>query len=315
MNLNHYKDRAFPHRHLLSLQSYTQDDIMQVLAKAVELKAMQKAGTPHALCAGKALAMIFTKPSARTRVSFDVGFAQLGGHTMYLTDAEIGLGTRESVPDVARVLSRMVDGIMIRTFSHSDVMGLAEYGSVPVINGLTDDFHPCQALADFLTLYEHKGTLAGRKLVYVGDGNNVAHSLLMCGPKLGVSVTIACPPDYQPNTDIVLDARAAAQHNATVEISHDPMRAVQDADAVYTDVWTSMGQEAEKQMRLNAFGGFTVTQAMMARAKPDAIFMHCLPAHRGEEVAEDVIDSPCSVVFDEAENRLHAQKAVMALLI
>ena len=315
MQWDQYNDRKFPHNHLLSLQNYACDDIMQIFAMALELKEKQRARISHPICHDKSIAMIFTKPSARTRVSFDVGFAQLGGHTLYLTDAEIGLGTRESVPDVARVLSRMVDGIMIRTFAHSDVAGLAKHGSVPVINGLSDDFHPCQALADFLTFYEHKGSFTGKKVAYLGDGNNVANSLLLCGPKLGVSLAIACPAGYEPRADIVQAAKASAKDNATIEIVHDPKDALRGADAVYTDVWTSMGQEAEKQARLQAFAGYTVTSELMKHAKDDAIFMHCLPAHRGEEVVDDVIDGPNSVVFDEAENRLHAQKGVMALLI
>ncbi|MGI6201423.1 MAG: ornithine carbamoyltransferase [Christensenellales bacterium] len=308
--------KPFPHKHLLSLTDYSSEDVLWLLGKALQLKAERKAGVPHPLLQGKTLGMIFSKPSARTRISFEVGFHQLGGHALYISDQEIGLGRRESVPDVARVLSRFVDGIMIRTFAQADVEGLAQYGSVPVINGLTDQYHPCQALADLMTFYEHKGGFAGRKLVYVGDGNNVAHSLALACAKVGLDFTIGCPKDYMPDPAVMAAAeRAAAQTGAALRIVHDPKAAVQGADAIYTDVWTSMGQEAEKQQRLQDFAGYQVDDQLMAAAKGDCVFMHCLPAHRGEEVAASVIESAASVVFDEAENRLHAQKAVMALLM
>ena len=317
MNLMEYKaQKPFAQKHLLCLQEYTADEILQLLSLAARLKAERRAGIPHPLLAGKNLAMIFAKPSARTRVSFETGIEQLGGHGLYISAGEIGLGERESVHDVANVFSRFVDGIMIRTFRQSDVEGLAQYGSVPVINGLTDDYHPCQALADMLTLYEVFGDVRGKKLVFVGDGNNVAHSLMIIGSKLGLEVTVACPEGYEP-AQRVMDWAAAnnAVSGGSFRIEHDPLRAVQGAHAIYTDVWASMGQEDEAAKRERDFAGFQVNGAMMAAALPEAVFLHCLPAHRGLEVHAEVIDGPQSRVFDEAENRLHAQKAVMVMLM
>jgi ornithine carbamoyltransferase len=283
---------------------------------AAELKQKQKRGEPHELLKGMTLAMIFQKSSTRTRVSFEVGMFQLGGHALYLNAGDLQLGRGETIADTGRVLGRYVDGIMIRTFAQSDVEELAEHAPVPVINGLTDLLHPCQILADLLTVREHKGRLAGLKLAYVGDGNNVCHSLLFGCAKTGVHISVASPEGYQPREEIVATARDdAGETGATVTITTDPAEAVSGADVVVTDVWASMGQENEQQARLKVFAPYQVNGRLVAGAKPDYIFLHCLPAHRGEEVAAEIIDGPHSVVFDEAENRLHAQKAVMALLM
>ncbi len=265
---------------------------------------------------GKTLALIFEKPSLRTRVTFDVGIQQLGGFSVYLSPAEINLGKRESIHDVAKNLERMVQGIMIRTFAHQIVVDMANHASIPIINGLTDYLHPCQAMADFLTLQEIKGSLTGLTLCYVGDGNNVAHSLLFAGARLGVNVTVACPEGYTPADEVVrLASDDAASTGATIRVTHDPADGVRGADAVYTDVWASMGQEAEAEARKKIFKPYQVNAALMAKAKKDASFLHCLPAHRGDEVTDDVIDSRASVVFQEAENRLHVQKAILHFLM
>jgi ornithine carbamoyltransferase len=261
---------------------------------------------------GKALAMIFQKPSLRTRVSFDVGIHQLGGFAVYLSPAEIDLGKRESVHDVAKNLERMVQGIVIRTFAHEIVERMAEHCDIPVINALTDFSHPCQAMADYLTIWEIKGTLKNLKIAFIGDGNNVAHSLLFGGAQLGLDVWVATPPHYQPDREAVAWAmRRASLTTGTVTITNDPREAVTGADVVYTDVWTSMGQESEANQRRKVFRPYQVNSGLFSLAKPDALFMHCLPAHRGEEVTQDVIDSVHSVVFHQAENRLHAQKAIL----
>lgn len=313
---NYIPQKQFAQKHLLRLQDYTKDEIFQVLSLALDLKAKQKQRIPHRLLEGKTLAMIFTKSSTRTRVSFETGMQQLGGHAMFLSSNDIQLGRGEPIADTARVMSRMVDGIMIRTFKQSDVEDLAEYGSVPVINGLTDLLHPCQVLADLLTVYEHKKAFKGLKLAYLGDGNNMAHSLLIGCSKVGMNVSVGCPEGYMPETDIVSQAKANAQaENSAVLITSDPKEAIAQADVVYADVWASMGQEAEQKKREKIFPPYQVNKELFSLAKPDAIFLHCLPAHRGEEVTSDIIDSPASVIFDEAENRLHAQKAVMALLM
>ncbi len=314
--LNFKPEKPFEQKHLLHLQGYSKDDILAVLSLALKLKAQTKAGIPHPFLQGKTLGMIFAKSSTRTRVSFEVGMYQLGGHALMLSTGDIQLGRGEIIPDTAKVLSRFLDGIMIRTFDQADVEGLAEHGSIPVINGLTDLHHPCQVLADIMTVYEYKKQITGLKLAFVGDGHNMAHSLLEICSKLGIDVAIACPDGYRPNAAIVAACEEnALQAGSSVLITNDPARAVAGADAVYTDVWTSMGQEAETQKRMNDFRDFVVDEALFAKAKPDAIFLHCLPAHRGEEVTAGVIDGPRSAVFDEAENRLHAQKAVMALLM
>ena len=317
MDLRHYEAlRPFAQRHLLTLQDWSEDELLQCLSLALRMKDMQKRGEKQTCLEGKTLAMIFAKSSTRTRVSFEVGVSQLGGTALFLSTADIQLGRGEPIADTARVLSRMVDGIMIRTFKQSDLAALAQSGSIPVINGLTDEFHPCQVLADLLTIYEKKGTLRSLKLAFVGDGNNMAHSLMIGCSKLGMDVALACPDGYKPNPTYTAWAVAnAAEHGSRVTVCTDPLEACRDADVLYTDVWASMGQEEEAQKRKLAFKDYQVNASCLAAAKPDSIFMHCLPAHRGEEVAADVIDGPHSVIFDEAENRLHAQKAVMALLM
>lgn len=298
----------------LSVLDFTQEEILDTLNLAVDMKA----NIPQHMedLKGKTLAMIFEKPSLRTRTTFDVGIQQLGGFSIYLSPAEINLGKRESVYDVAKNLERMVQGIMIRTFAHQIVLDMAEYANIPIINGLTDYTHPCQAMADYLTIKELKGDFKGLKLTYVGDGNNVAHSLMFAGARLGVDVTIACPQGYEPNLIAYNDAvEAAKATGAKIVVEHDPAKGVKDADAVYTDVWASMGQEEEAAERRRIFMPYQVNEDLMANAKSDAIFMHCLPAHRGDEVTDGVIDAAYSVVFREAENRLHAQKAIMHKLM
>ncbi|MGN0743018.1 MAG: ornithine carbamoyltransferase [Candidatus Fimadaptatus sp.] len=314
---SYFPQKTFAQKHLLTLQDWTTDEIYQTLSLALSLKFKQRNGIPHELLKGKTLGMIFTKSSTRTRVSFEVGIQQLGGRALFLSDRDIQLGRGEPISDTARVLSRFIDGIMIRTFAQSDVEGLAEHGSIPVINGLTDRFHPCQVLADLMTIYEHKGTLEGLKLAFIGDGaNNMGHSLMLGCSKLGINVAICSPRGYHPDPEVTEWARAnAARFGSEVLITEDYMEAARGADAVYTDVWSSMGMEAEIEKRKQVFAGCCVNDELMSVAQPDAIFLHCLPAHRGEEVTASVIDGPHSVVFDEAENRLHAQKAVMALLM
>lgn len=298
----------------LSIKDFTPSEIRHLLDLACEIKAhpMNFTGTLK----GKTLAMIFEKPSLRTRVTFDVGIHQLGGFSIYLSPAEINLGKRESVYDVAKNLERMVQGIMIRTFAHDIVVGMAEHANIPIINGLTDYSHPCQAMADYLTILEHKGRVRGLKVAYVGDGNNVAHSLMFAGAQLGANVCIGTPKGYEPDASAFDWARERGKEtDGTCTITNDPVEAVRDADVVYTDAWASMGQEAEAEMRRNIFLPFQVNSTLFGQAKPDAIFMHCLPAHRNEEVTDEVIDCPRSVVFPQAENRLHAQKAVMVELM
>ncbi len=303
-------------RDFLSILDFSVSELEAVFSLARDLKRKQRAGEAHPLCAGKTLAMIFQKPSTRTRVSFEAGMFQLGGHALYLNAADLQLGRGETVADTARVLSRYVDGIMIRTFKQSDVEELAAHAEVPVINGLTDWEHPCQILADFLTILEHKGRLAGLKLAYVGDGNNVAHSLLLGGARLGMRVAVSSPRGYEPAPDLVYRAAAeAVRTGGAVELTTDPAAAVRDADVVVTDTWASMGRESEHSARVKAFAPYQVNEALVAYARPDYIFMHCLPAHRGEEVVDAVIDGPRSVIWDEAENRLHVQKALLALVL
>lgn len=314
--LNYKANEPFTQKHLLTLQDWSEDEIYQCLSLALKIKHLQKNGEAQTCLSGKTLAMIFAKSSTRTRVSFEVGASQLGGSALFLSTADIQLGRGEPISDTAQVLSRMVDGIMIRTFKQSDLEELAKYGSVPIINGLTDEFHPCQVLADLLTIYEKKGTLKGLKLAFVGDGNNMAHSLMIGCSKLGMDVTIASPDGYKPNPVYTAWSVANAEkHGSKVTICSAPLQACKDADVLYTDVWASMGQESEAEKRREAFKGFQINTDCLAVAKKDSIFLHCLPAHRGEEVSADVIDGKHSVVFDEAENRLHAQKAVMALLM
>ena len=301
-------------RDFLSVLDFSKEEILEAFETAKDMKA-DRMKYSEAL-KGQALALIFEKPSLRTRTSFDIGIQQLGGYSLYLSPAEISLGKRESVYDVAKNLERMVQGIMIRTFGHDIVEGMAKYASIPIINGLTDYSHPCQAMADFLTISEVKGKLEGLKLTYVGDGNNVAHSLMDAGARLGVNVTVACPRGFEPNLIAYNDAvREAKKTGAKIEVVHDAAEGVKGADAVYTDVWASMGQEAETAKRKEIFKPFQVNEKLMANANDGAIFMHCLPAHRGDEVTDGVIDAPNSVVFQEAENRLHAQKAIMYKLM
>ncbi len=298
----------------LTVRDLSQEEILETFRIALDMKA-DRMKYSEAL-KGKALALIFEKPSLRTRTTFDIGIQQLGGYSLYLSPAEISLGKRESVYDVAKNLERMVQGIMIRTFGHQIVVDMAEHSSVPIINGLTDYSHPCQAMADYLTMHEVKGNLKGLKLTYVGDGNNVAHSLMFAGARLGVNVSVACPPGFEPNVIAYQQAcEDAKATGARIEITHDPVAGVAGADAVYTDVWASMGQEAEAEQRKKIFRPYQVNEELMKHAKKDAIFMHCLPAHRGDEVTDAVIDSAASVVFQEAENRLHAQKAIMYQLM
>lgn len=301
-------------KHFLTVRDMDREEISTVFNLAADIKSHPDRYTTS--LKGKGLAMIFEKPSLRTRVSFDVGIHQLGGFSVCLLPSEINLGKRESVHDVAKNLERMVHGIMIRTFAHQTALDLAAASSVPVMNGLTDYSHPCQALADFFTIRERKGKLPGLKLCFVGDGNNVAHSLMFAGARLGVHVTIACAEGYEPDAGVVRQAREDARKtNSRIEITHDPVEGALAADVVYTDVWASMGQESEKGKRKKAFKSFQVNETLMKKAKPGALFMHCLPAHRGEEVTDGVIDSPSSVVFQEAENRLHVQKAIMVELM
>lgn len=303
-------------RDLLCLQDFTREEIETILKTAEMMKIWNKIGKPHRVLEGKTLAMIFQKPSTRTRISFEVGIYQLGGYGLYLNANDLQLRRGETIADTARVLSRYVDGIMARVFDHKDVEDLAKYASVPVINGLSDFSHPCQALADYQTILEKKGRIQGLKIVYVGDGNNVAHSLMIAGTKLGANVVVATPEGFEPDEKVIKWAEQnAAESGGSFELLHDPVQAVKGADVIYTDVWASMGQEAEAEERRKIFQPFQVNKELVKHAKPDYIFMHCLPAHRGEEVTDDVIDSPNSVVFDQAENRLHAQKAVMALVM
>ncbi len=301
-------------RDFITIRSFTAAEIRKLLEDAIDIKANPSKYSES--LRGKTLAMIFEKPSLRTRVTFDVGIHQLGGFSIYLSPAEISLGKRESVADVARNLERMVQGIMARTFSHRVVEELAQHAHIPVINGLTDFNHPCQAMADYMTILEIKKGLAGKKLAYVGDGNNVAISLIKGAARLGVHLAVATPAGYEPNAEVVQWARTTGKETGCrIDLTQDPVAAVKDADAVYTDVWTSMGQEAESALRLQVFRPFQVDEALFAHARPDAIFLHCLPAHRGEEVSNAVIESPRSVVFQQAENRLHAQKAIMLTLM
>lgn len=299
----------------LSVLDLTKEEIIKTFEIAKDMKADRKKYS-EAL-KGEALALIFEKPSLRTRTSFDIGIQQLGGYSLYLSPNEISLGKRESVHDVAKNLERMVQGIMIRTFGHNIVEDMAKFARVPIINGLTDYSHPCQAMADFLTIYEKRnGDLKGMKLTYVGDGNNVAHSLMDAGAKLGVDVTVNCPKGYEPNMIAYGDAvEAAKETGAKIQVIHDPKEACKGADVIYTDVWASMGQEDEAAARKRIFMPYQVNDTMMSWANKDAYFMHCLPAHRGDEVTDSVIDSAQSIVFDEAENRLHVQKAIMFQLM
>lgn len=309
-------NKSFQGRDFLSLYDYTPEEISYLIEVAMDLKYKQKNGIPHPYLAGKTLGMIFQKSSTRTRVSFEVGMYQLGGLALFLSANDLQIGRGEAVKDTARVLSRYVDGIMIRTYSHEEVLELAEYADIPVINGLTDLLHPCQVLADLMTIKEYKGQLAGLKLAYVGDGNNMAHSLMYGGAKMGMNVVISSPSGYTPDETVTKQATAvAAETGGSIAITSSIQEAAKDADVIYTDVWASMGQEAEAAERKKVFASYQVNNELLKLAKSDVIVLHCLPAHRGEEITDEVIDGPHSVVFDEAENRLHAQKAIMALLM
>jgi ornithine carbamoyltransferase len=322
-----WKPRVFVHRlrcgilypggiqgveHLISVADLSSEEVWDLLKLAADLKGEWRSGGNKPVLAGKTLGMIFQKPSLRTRVSFETGMLHLGGRALYLSPQEIRLGQRESVADVARVLSRYVDGIMARVFDHADVQGLAAHASVPVINGLSDYAHPCQALSDLFTIYEKRGGLEGLRLTYVGDGNNVVHSLLFAASRVGMEIRISTPPGFEADARAVSEAREAG---GRVVLDVDPRSAVSGADVIYTDVWTSMGQEDEREARLPLFRSYQVNAALVALAKPDAVVMHCLPAHRGEEITDDVLDGPQSIVLDQAENRMHLQKAILVRLI
>lgn len=296
-------------RHLLTLNDLSSDELRHIIVRATELKGMLRDNVSHANYPNKVLAMIFAKASTRTRVSFEAGMAQFGGHAMFLSPSDTQLGRGEPIEDSARVISSMVDLVMIRTFEHSDVERFAAHSSVPVINGLTNEYHPCQLLADMQTWFEHRGDIAGRRVTWLGDGNNMCHSYINAARLLDFELVVACPEGYEPNA-AVLEA-----NRDRVVIETNPKRAVKGADLLVTDVWASMGQEAEQQHRANAMAGYQLNRDLLARAKPDALYMHCLPAHRGEEITAELMENPHTVIWDEAENRLHAQKALMEFLL
>jgi len=302
-------------KHFISIADLTPDELHNLLALATRLKAEWRAGGNAPLLKGKSLALLFQKPSLRTRVSFEMAMVHLGGYAFYLSPNEVKMGGRESVADVARVLSGYVDAIMARVFDHQHILDLAAYGSVPVINGLSDYNHPAQGLADLFTILEHKGRLEGLKVAYVGDGNNVARSLLFGCMKSGAHFTLAAPPGYVLTEEDAALAQRFSQAGAAFHTTQDPQQAVADADVIYTDVWTSMGQEAESARRLQVFPPYQINQQLVAQARPDVIVMHCLPAHRGEEITDEVADGPHSALFPQAENRMHAQKAILAALL
>ncbi len=299
-------------KHLVTLADLTTEEIFEILETARNLKLELRAGVRHDMLGGKTLAMVFQKPSLRTRVSFETGMSQLGGHAIYLGPNDIKLGKRETTEDIAIVLSGYVDGIMARVFEHQSVADMAAYADVPVINGLCDLYHPCQILADLLTIWEKKRNFDGLTLTFIGDGNNVAHSLMIGCAKVGMNFRIACPKGFEPNKDVV---RIAEEAGGSVAIFHDSLEAASGADVLYTDVWVSMGQEEEAGSKQNAFAGFTVDMKTVKAARPDAVILHCLPAHYGEEISYEASRAPGSAIFDQAENRMHAQKAVMALLM
>ncbi|MBU0672589.1 MAG: ornithine carbamoyltransferase [Candidatus Margulisbacteria bacterium] len=300
----------------ITIHDLSAAEVAEIFDLAAELKKKQQQGEKHEYLWAKSLAMIFEKPSTRTRVSFEIGMWQLGGLAVNLDQEAIGLGVRETVGDVAKTLSRYADAILIRTFEHAKVLELAQQASVPIINALSDLLHPCQALADFFTVREKKGSLKGLKFAYIGDGNNVCHSLMFAAAKVGMNLTIAAPKGYEPKEEIVELAFADGKKaGIEIDILNDPVSAVKDADVIYTDVWASMGQEKESKKRKKIFAKFQVNQQLVDLAKKDVMVMHCLPAHRGEEITAEVIDGPNSVVFDQAENRLHVQKAILTLLL
>lgn len=308
--------KALKGRDFITLKDYSPEEIIYLLDLADDLKTKLKKGEPHPLLAGKSLGMIFTKRSTRTRVSFEVGIYQLGGQPLFLTHDDLQLGRGETIADTARVLSRYLDGIMIRTNSHQNVLELAAHATIPVINGLTDLLHPTQALADIMTVREWKGKLKGINLTFIGDGNNVAHSLMYAGAKTGMNVTIACPSGYEPLPQIIEETRRiAADSGCYIAVTNDIDEALDGADVIYTDVWASMGQEGQIEKRRQDFSKYQVNSELVKKAKPDAMVMHCLPAKRGEEITDEVMDGPQSAVFDEAENRMHAHKAIMAAIM
>lgn len=301
---------------LASLDDLTREEIEQILKTSELLKLQLFRGQEHPFLKGKTLAMIFEKPSTRTRVSFEVGMWQLGGYALYLSSNDLQLGRGETVGDTAQTLSRYVNGVMARVFSHQTILDLIKYSRVPVVNGLSDFSHPCQGLADIFTIYEKKGRLSGLKIAYIGDGNNVAHSLIYGCSKMGMDIFLGCPRGYEPDSKVVANGREEAKKNGRmVTVTNDPVEAVVGADVVYTDVWTSMGKEKEHEERLKLFRPYQVNPELVKKAKPDYLFMHCLPAHRGEEVTNEVADSKNSVIFDQAENRMHTQKALLALIM
>ena len=310
-------DDSLRSRDLVSIRDLSAEEIWKIFEVARTLKSRTiQDQVEHPILAGKTLAMVFEKPSLRTRVTFEAGMTQLGGHAIYLQPSDIKLGERETVADAARNLERWVQGIMARTFSHKTVVELAKHANIPVINGLSDLEHPCQAMTDFFTVYEKKNSLTNIKFTYIGDGCNTCNSLLLLAAKVGANMTVGCPEGYEPDTAILTSAkREAKETGVTISVTNDPFEAVKDADVIYTDVWASMGQEDEMEKRKPIFEPFQVNQALVDAAKDDVIVMHCLPAHRGEEITDEVMDSPKSVVFDQAENRLHVQKAIMALLM
>jgi ornithine carbamoyltransferase len=310
------RQKAGTGKDLLDVAAISRGEIESLLTLAARLKHKQHHGIPHPLLQGRTLGLLFQKPSTRTRVSFEAGMNQLGGHALVLPMADIQLSRGESVADTARVLSRYLDGIVIRTYDHATVEEWAKEATMPVINGLTDLSHPCQALSDLLTIREKKGRLKGIKIAYVGDGNNVANSLIEATAKMGMTIALGCPSGYQPDQHVVDLARLeAAKTGAVIELGHDPQVAVKEADVIYADVWISMGREREQARRLKVLAPYQVNSRLVSRAKPDAIVMHCLPAHRGEEITADVLDGPQSVIIDQAENRLHMQKAILTKLL
>ncbi|NWG03164.1 MAG: ornithine carbamoyltransferase [Syntrophaceae bacterium] len=299
-----------------SLSNLNQKEIKEILKTSTLLKSQLARGEEHLLLKGKTLAMIFEKPSTRTRVSFEVGMWQLGGVALYLSAGDLQLGRGETIADTARTLSRYVHGIMARVFAHQTILDLIKYSTVPVINGLSDFTHPCQGLADLFTIYEKKGRLSGLTLAYVGDGNNVAHSLIYGCSKVGMDITLACPKGYEPNLEVIIEAKEEGKRTGShVKVTNDPIEAVRNADIVYTDVWASMGKEKEYEKRSKIFKPYQINTTLVRKAKEDYLFMHCLPAHRGQEVTDEVADSKNSVIFDQAENRLHTQKALLSLIM
>jgi len=302
-------------RDYITLSDFSKDEIWYLLQVAKDLKSKQKAGIPHQHLQGKTLAMIFKKSSTRTRVSFETAMYHLGGTGIFINENDSQIGRGEPIEDTARVLARYVDGILIRTFEHQEVLELAKYADVPVINGLTDGYHPTQVLADLLTIWEHKGTLEGLKLAYIGDGNNMAHSLMLAGAIMDMEVSIACPKEYEPDPLVIQDARLLAKNSGKINVVCEPEEAVKGAHILYTDVWTSMGQEEEALRRRKAFAGYQINKKLLTFAEKDAMVLHCLPAHRGEEITAEVLEGSQSAIFDEAENRLHAHKAILDVLL